>query len=232
MGEATVRGSSAGPFGSIGLSSSLVTPWLWPRRLVWWILLAGAVPVGIYSMRFLLPITPHLLKAMRLNVIHPDTLLVHSVAGSLALLAGPWQMLASVRRKAPALHRWLGRFYVASVGVGWVASLVLTPWATGGLPSAAAFGAGGALWMGFCVAGISAVRRGDLRAHRRWMLRSYALTWAPVTIRPYVGLAVMLDAPFPVALAIGLWLSCITNLLLVEAWLARRNRDAGIQFSS
>ena len=43
---------------------------------------------------------------------------VHFAAGTILLLLGPVQLIASVRQRAPALHRWIGRFYAAALLAG------------------------------------------------------------------------------------------------------------------
>src|SRR4051812_24276093 len=50
---------------------------------------------------------------------------VHVVSAGLALLLGPWQFWAGLRRRRPRVHRWTGRLYLTAVGIGGVASLVM-----------------------------------------------------------------------------------------------------------
>lgn len=49
----------------------------------------------------------------------------HFMAGAVLLLLGPVQLIGSVRRNVPALHRWLGRIYVASAGLAGAGGLWL-----------------------------------------------------------------------------------------------------------
>ena len=47
----------------------------------------------------------------------------HFMAGGVLLLLGPAQLIGSVRRSVPALHRWLGRICFLSAGLAGLAGL-------------------------------------------------------------------------------------------------------------
>ena len=67
-----------------------------------------------------------------------------------------------------------------------------------------------------------AIRRGDVPAHRRWMLLNVALTFAAVTLRIYLGLVFANRVPFELFYPWVSWLCWVPNLLLMAAYLARR----------
>ncbi|MEQ8879328.1 MAG: DUF2306 domain-containing protein, partial [Cyclobacteriaceae bacterium] len=60
-----------------------------------------------------------------------------------------------------------------------------------------------------------------IEEHQRWMLRSYALTFAAVTLRLWLPALTGLGIAFIVAYKIISWLSWVPNLLVVE-WLINR----------
>jgi uncharacterized membrane protein len=197
-------------------------------RAVWWSLLIGATVMGLYAWRYALPRPFSLVNALRNNFLHPREMTIHAITASLALLIAPWQLSDRLRGSRPRIHRWLGRIYVGDVVMAWLVSLVLAPSAAGGIASATDFFLIGALWIGFTGLGALAIRVGDIGAHRRWMLRSFALAWSPVTMHLYVLLAMTLRSilplpsiPFEVVYPIGLWLSLLTNLVVVELVLWR-----------
>jgi hypothetical protein len=66
-----------------------------------------------------------------------------------------------------------------------------------------------------------AIRRRDTAAHRRWMIRCYALTFAAVTLRIQLGLLLLGGLSMEAALALIAWSCWIPNWLAVEAWLRR-----------
>lgn len=151
----------------------------------------------------------------------------HVFGAAVALALGPWQFSARLRARRPALHRWLGRAYLAlGVGVGGVAGLVLAPHAFGGSVARAGFGALALLWLATGVQAYRAIRAGDVATHRRWMLRNFALTLAAVTLRLYLPAAVVAGLPFAPAYAVIAWACWVPNLLAVEGWLRRTSPRA------
>ena len=154
------------------------------------------------------------------------TLLAHIGGGVVALVVGPAQLAKGLRARAPRLHRVLGVAYAAAVAVGGSAGLILAPNAHGGWPSTMGFGCLAVLWLGTTVTAIAFISRGRLADHRRWMLRSFALTFAAVTLRMWLPL---LDGPigldFVSAYRSVAWLAWVPNLLLVEWFL--RSESAG-----
>ncbi|WP_412538051.1 DUF2306 domain-containing protein [Longispora sp. K20-0274] len=108
---------------------------------------------------------------------------VHVVCGGLALLLSPLQFAARVRRRAPRLHRYTGRIVIAAIVLGGTAGAVLAPMSLAGPVGTAGFGTLAVLWVVFAVAAVRTARAGDLTAHRRWAVRTFAMTYAAVTLR-------------------------------------------------
>lgn len=99
-------------------------------------------------------------------------LLPHAVAGATALLLAPFQFSARLRRRSLRLHRILGRLYVAGVAVAAptavpVAVILGPP----SLVMAATIQSCG--WLITTAVALYCVRRGDIRQHQEWMIRSY-----------------------------------------------------------
>ncbi len=136
---------------------------------------------------------------------------------SFALLAGPLQMSGAVRRQFPNFHRGLGWLYVVAVMVGWVASLPLALHAFTGAVASAGFLCLGVAWLFTTMAALVAISGGDVAAHQRWMIRSYALTFAAVTLRIYLGVAIASGTIFAAYPYIA-WACWLPNLLIAE-WL-------------
>jgi uncharacterized membrane protein YozB (DUF420 family) len=74
---------------------------------------------------------------------------------------------------------------------------------------------------------VFAITRGDRAAHRRWMYRSYALTFAGVTLRLYLPVAIFGPYGFAAAYAVIAWLCWAPNLFVAE-WLLGRRRKRGV----
>jgi len=148
-------------------------------------------------------------------------LYIHMTGGGIALLLSPVQLSARIRARVPRLHRMSGRIVLCGIAVGGVAGLVLAPFNLAGPVGAAGFGLLAVLWLVFAARGFQAIRRRDVTVHRQWMLRAFALTYAAVTLRLWLGVLVPLTGDFRTAYGIVPFLAWVPNLLLVE-WLLRR----------
>jgi hypothetical protein len=79
-----------------------------------------------------------------------------------------------------------------------------------------------ALWFASGLQGYRLVRRGNIEAHRQWMIRSFSLTLAAVTLRIWMPfMLVVLHWPFRSVFITVSWLCWIPNLLIAE-WMIRR----------
>jgi hypothetical protein len=63
------------------------------------------------------------------------------------------------------------------------------------------------------------ILRGDPIRHRRWMIRSFALTAAAITLRMYLPLIFAFHWPFSIAYPAIAWLCWIPNALAAEVYL-------------
>jgi uncharacterized membrane protein len=153
---------------------------------------------------------------------------VHVSGGVMALFLGPFQFLRQLRTgKRRAVHRWLGRVYLASVLVSGIAGLFLAPIAYGGLPNRVGFLLMAFVWLTTACAAYMAVRAKDFEAHRRWMMRNYAGTFAAVTLRLWLALFLVCRMDFLLAYQIVAWISWLPNLLVIECWIQWRARQRG-----
>jgi uncharacterized membrane protein len=116
------------------------------------------------------------------------------------------------------VHRWIGRTYVAAVAVGGAGALALAPLSQHGLVTHVGFGLLAVVWLLATGTAYWRIRSGDIRAHRRWMIRSYALTFAAVTLRIYLPLSAVAGVSFPDAYQVVAWLCWVPNLVVAE-WL-------------
>ncbi|HWM02671.1 MAG TPA: DUF2306 domain-containing protein [Actinophytocola sp.] len=145
----------------------------------------------------------------------------HIVFAGVALLLSPVQLLNRVRVRVPRLHRLVGRIVLASILVAGAAGLLLAGVSAAGPVGTAGFGALAVLWVTFAVLGLRAILRRDIAAHRRWMLRTFAMTYAAVTLRLWLLALIPLLGDFRSAYLLVPFLSWVPNLIVVE-WLLRR----------
>jgi hypothetical protein len=118
----------------------------------------------------------------------------------------------------------VGRFYLLAVALGSIAGLALAVVSEEGLPTHLGFGMLAALWFFTGFEAYLQIRRGDIAAHREWMIRNFALTLAAVTLRNYMPLMLFaLHCSFCQSYIAVSWLCWVPNLLLAE-WMIRRRR--------
>src|SRR5579872_7243513 len=88
-------------------------------KTILWVSLGLTVLFVFITSELLLVTDYPMYHAYRLQVIADRHLLIpHTLAGMIALLAGPLQFSSRIRQRRLKFHRVLGRFYVVSVFVG------------------------------------------------------------------------------------------------------------------
>jgi uncharacterized membrane protein len=155
------------------------------------------------------------------RAVMPWALSAHLVGGLVALAIGPWQLNRRLRQRALGLHRWMGRGYVVAVAFGAFGGLALARVSMGGFVTHVGFGLLAVLWASATIQAYVRIRAGDQVEHRRWMIRSYALTLAAVTLRIDLPLSQLAGIPFDEAYQAISWACWVPNLVVTE-WLLLR----------
>jgi uncharacterized membrane protein len=161
------------------------------------------------------------------TTIHPDMraafeahragIYLHIFAAAVALVLGPFQFSVRLRTTRPALHRWLGRFYLGiGVLIGGLAGLYMAFHAFGGLTARLGFGGLAIAWLYTGLRAYRAIRARDVACHRRWMVRNFALSFAAVTLRLWLPSAMVSGIPFENAYPVIAWLCWVPNLVAAE----------------
>jgi len=149
----------------------------------------------------------------------PVRALTHMLVAPLALALGPFQFMKSVRNRAPRLHRYMGRIYVASCVIAGIAGFATALHASGGPVASWGFGILAVLWVAASLGGMFAAMRRRLQLHRLLMSLSYAMTFGAVTLRLQIPIGFMLGYPgYP---QMSVWLaytSWIPNVVVVLAY--------------
>jgi len=178
---------------------------------------ALAAIIAIASYRYLLPGAPGRAPEIFANrFTHLGVLTVHASFAATALLVGPWQFVQRLRVARPRLHRRLGAFYVVCCLCAGAAGLVLAFGTTAGPVGSAGFGLLAVAWLFTTIKAWSLARARDFFRHRRWMLRSFALTLAAVTLRIYLPLAFALGLPYGQFYPAIAFLCWVPNLIVIE----------------
>ncbi|MEV8068903.1 MULTISPECIES: DUF2306 domain-containing protein [unclassified Streptomyces] len=170
---------------------------------------------------------------------HYPVLVVHILAGTVAIVTCCLQVWPALRRRHPRVHRLSGRLYVAAVLSGGPAALAVAYASPSGLSMQMSTMTTSVLWIGTAAAGLRMARQGRIAEHRRWMVRSFALTMSIVLSRV---LGVVYDhtiLPPPVTqnvaeliawgqqrAGLASWPGWILPLLFAEWWLVERGAGA------
>lgn len=157
----------------------------------------------------------------------PVPIVLHIAGATLFCVVGAFQFPTGLRRRWPGWHRAAGRVLVlcgltAALSGLWMAVFYPHPPMDGALMMAFRLVFGSAMALSI-VAGVLAVRRRDVRRHRVWMLRGYAIGMGAGTqVVTLGGWAVVFgQQPVGVARALLSALAWVVNLAFVE-WLIRR----------
>ena len=110
----------------------------------------------------------------------------HIFSSILVLFAGFTQFSVKLLKQQPKLHRIFGYIYVINIlMVTGPASLLMSFYANGGISNRIAFVSLAVLWMGCTAMALYYAIRKNFKAHRNFMIRSFALTLSAVTLRSW-----------------------------------------------
>ena len=189
-----------------------------------WIFLAFAIALVSMQYFFFAPGEGGFADQSEVYAARPEALWLHVGPAILALAVGPFQLSKKLRRRRPAVHRTLGWIYVVAVVAGSIGGFALASTAFGGAVSTWGFRGLAVTWLVTTVAAVAFAVRNNFVAHRRWMIRSFAVTSSAITLRLLLPFAPMMGYEFVDGYRIAAWACWLVNLVAVEIYLARRPR--------
>ena len=131
----------------------------------------------------------------------------------------------SLMKRAPKLHRWLGRISLVIVSLALVPTgFYLAFFAKGGVASTVGFLLTGGICLFATIRAVSTARAGDFISHRRWALHVFAQLSVALTSRAMlIGFdALAVDAHL--AYLISLWLPVVGSAITVEILTQPKNK--------
>lgn len=154
----------------------------------------------------------------------------HVLAAGAILTLGFFQLNTRISLKWRKLHRIVGKCY--AYGILFFAApggLVMSFFIERGPWVLLSFILQCTCWFAFTAMAVIKIRKGDVVEHRKWMWRSYALTFAAVTLRLYVFFSTSsYDLTQPEAYGIIAWMSWVVNLVVVEIYLRVYNKGVPV----
>jgi uncharacterized membrane protein len=151
----------------------------------------------------------------------------HGACSIVALVIGPWGFSTWLRKKSPRTHRNLGKLYLGCVMVGGITGLRMAMEAHGGLSGKAGLTSLGLLWLWTGWNGYASARGKRFAEHRRWMVRSYCLTYAAVTLRLYLTYGTTtFGLDYDALYRVVAWGAWVPQLAVAELWFWLEDRAA------
>ena len=150
---------------------------------------------------------------------------VHVFSSIFTLTAGLSQFSNYILQNHKSLHRFIGRLYVIDILIiNFPAALIMAYYANGGLPSKIAFTILDVLWFWFTLKAFLAIKKRDIITHKKFMIRSYALTFSAITLRMWkLVLSNIFEIDDATLYMIDAWLGFVPNLLIAEIIISRMN---------
>ena len=187
------------------------------RTLSWYSMTFLAVGVGLYALGNVF--MPAVRQGFVMDMIAQSSAagtLLHFLAGGVVIIVGAFQFNAGFRSRHLHVHRMMGRVYVVGCLLGGSAGLYLAFYSTGGMVSHWGFGMLAVSWIVTTSMAYRHIRAGNVRIHQDWMIRSYALTLAAVTLRIYLPIGQILGYDFVEAYRAIAWMCWVPNLIVAE----------------
>jgi uncharacterized membrane protein YozB (DUF420 family) len=160
---------------------------------------------------------------------YPWLAYAHILPGVVYLSLAPIQLWRGFRNRHLRWHRRIGRVALIAGLLSGIFAIIFG-WflAWGGSLQASASVVFGAWFLFALTTAYRAIRRRDVRTHRRWMIRAFAVGLAVGTIRIWIGLFqgfAILD--FRDAFGVAFWISFLLHAAAAELYLRWRPAASG-----
>lgn len=153
-------------------------------------------------------------------------LVVHAITAMPPLLTGIVLFSKRIRNASLKWHRWAGTVYCVCIWISATLGIILAVANQNGLIAKGGFGFLGFGWFITTWYAYATGRARDIASHRKWMIRSYALTLAVVSIRPMFIFGPWWGLDNATWYVLVTWLCWVPNLIIAEAYI-RVTRNTG-----
>jgi hypothetical protein len=152
-----------------------------------------------------------------LKPLYKYSFYLHIFAGMFCIITALLQFSTLILKKRRAVHIWSGRIYVFVVlAIAAPTGLYMSFFAKGSIAEKGLFMFMAISWFYFTVKGLTTVLQKNIKQHKIWMIRSYAMALTAVTFRIYYILLYLLQIELTKNYEISLWLSVVGNMILAE----------------
>ncbi len=202
------------------------------NKVAWFVFVVLAITIGLYPLFYLFVDREFGLLASKSesllsNVFWNIGFYGHIMFGGISLLIGWIQFSKKMRTRNLNRHRLLGKIYVGSAVLSGVCGIGIGFFATGGIIASLGFILLGIFWLYATTTAYKAVRIGDIELHQAFMIYSYALCFAAVTLRIWLPLLTIAFGNFVSAYRIVAWLCWVPNIIFAYFWVRRKGLQLG-----
>jgi uncharacterized membrane protein len=204
----------------------------------WWILFLLSVAIMLPFIIPYLSLNPANSRiVISSRALQYPALVIHIMVALLALVTGFLQFHKKLRKNKPSLHVLLGKVYVCSIFISGGFALILIGYEPD-YGRALSFLFLDLMWLFTTVKGFRAAINKDFEAHKKWMIRSFAMTLTAVSARAFVPLLILIylllhrfslpDGRMGMieeVLDNNIWAALILNFIIVEWYLLRPRRE-------
>lgn len=199
----------------------------------WYLMTAAAFVIAGWTFHFIYHQPPGMdgYVEIRNRILGNPLGFAHVFGGGTAMALGPFQFLRSLRsqgRPSPrfSTHSWVGRIYTLAVLASGVGSIDIVKNSDLYTFGAVGFAALGLAWVVTGSLGWAAMwkEKPDVDAHKKWMTRNFALTYAAVMLRWQFPLMIILGTEVKLALSWSGWCCWVPNLVFVNFWVLRAQK--------
>ncbi|MEO1436059.1 MAG: DUF2306 domain-containing protein [Bacteroidota bacterium] len=158
------------------------------------------------------------------STLFPIMLMLQVVACGIGLITGPILFWARFRDEALSVHKPVGIIYLLACLVASLTALGLLAFTRLAWSNILGLILLNGIWLVTLLMTWRTMQAGDLAANRRWLLRSFSLTFSAVTLRLF--LVVLFKETATSIPVIVLWLAWVPNLFLTELFICRELKAA------
>ncbi len=189
------------------------------RKLGWVVFATMAVLIGLYPVIYFVIDRKFGLLSTKSVILLQSFFwnlgfYTHIILGGLALLIGWTQFSNKWRILYTKWHRNVGKLYVAAALVSAVAGFGIAFFATGGWSAAFGFICLACIWFVTTLRAFLFIRVGNINAHQKMMIWSYAACFAAVMLRIWLPILIVLFNDFNAAYRVVAWLCWVPNMLV------------------
>ncbi len=197
------------------------------NRFAWFVFATAAISIGLYPLIYFIIDREFGLLASKsdellANFMWNTGFYGHILFGGLALLVGWVQFNKKFRNSNLRRHKIIGKIYIIAVMISGTCGVYIAFYATGGIISSIGFICLGVLWLFTTYMAYRAAKNKDIDLHQGFMIYSYALCFAAVTLRIWLPTLTYFFGDFTIAYRIVAWLCWVPNLVFAFFWVRKK----------